>query len=74
MHKLAGAAAVHMARVTGLAVQALSFTPLGYGLVAHADQFMAKLVGKGGEAGAFTEEIGLHPGGFDGPGCGRHGD
>ena len=63
-----------LASLLALAVQTLSFSPLGYGLVARADQFMAKLMGKGGEAGAFTEEIALHPGGFDGPGCGRHRD
>lgn|GEM_PF-595846 len=63
-----------LASLLALTMQTLSFTPLGYGLVARADHFMAKLAGKGGETGAFAEEIAVHPRGFDGPGCGRHRD
>jgi accessory gene regulator B len=54
-----------LAALLALAMQTLSFTPWGYGLVARADGLMAKLAGKGGETSAFIEEVALHPGNFD---------
>lgn len=54
-----------LAALLALAMQTLSFTPWGYGLVARVDGLMAKLAGKGGGKNAFIEEIALYPGDFD---------
>lgn len=51
-----------LAALLALAVQTISFTPRGYGLVARADGLMIKLTGKGGETNAFADEIALHSG------------
>ncbi|SFR09737.1 accessory gene regulator B [Desulfoscipio geothermicus DSM 3669] len=56
---------LYLAALLALAMQTISFTPWGYGLVARADGLMAKLAGKGGETSAFIEEVALHPGNFD---------
>jgi len=61
-----GNCSLMLAALLALAVQTISFTPWGYGLVARADGLMIKLTGKGGETNAFAEKIALHSGSIDG--------
>jgi len=55
-----------LSALLALAMQTISFTPWGYGLLARADRLMIRLTGKGGETNAFAEEIALHSGNIDG--------
>jgi accessory gene regulator B len=54
-----------LAALWALAMQTISFTPWGYGLVARADGLMMKLSDRGGEQNAFAEEIALHSSNLD---------